>query len=130
MDQGVPRQSWFRRNWKWILGTLPAVGLLGAIIAVVAFNSSDATKLALATARSNSALIERLGQPIQSGWFIGGSIEVTPGSGKADLAIPISGPKGKGTVYALAVKTAGIWRLTLLQFGADGDSKRLQLLQE
>jgi hypothetical protein len=91
-------------NWKWILGTLLAVGLLGAIIAVIAFNSSDATMLALATAKSNSALIERLGQPIQSGWFIGGSIEVTPGSGKADLAIPISGPKGKGTVYALAVK--------------------------
>jgi Cytochrome oxidase complex assembly protein 1 len=130
MDQGAPRQSWFRRNWKWVLGTLLALGLLGAAIAVVTFNNSDATKLALATATSNSALIERLGQPIQSGWLIGGSIEVTPGSGKADLSIPISGPKGKGTVYALAVKTAGVWKLTLLQFGTDGDSNRLQLLQQ
>jgi hypothetical protein len=60
MGQDAPKQSWFRRNWKWVLATLLALGLLGAVIAVVTFNNSDATKLALATATSNSALIERL----------------------------------------------------------------------
>jgi hypothetical protein len=130
MDQSAPRRSWFGRNWKWVVGTLLGLGLLGAAIAIVTFNSSDATKLALATATSNPELIGRLGEPIKTGWLIGGSIEVTPGSGRADLAIPISGPKGKGTIYALAVKTAGLWKLTLLQFGADGDANRLQLLQQ
>ena len=109
---------------------LLALCFLGAVIAVIRFNDSDAARLALATATSNSALVELLGDPIQRGWFVRGSIELTPGSGKADLAIPVSGPWGKGTVYAPAVKTAGVWKLTLLQFGTDGDSKRLQLLQQ
>lgn len=125
----MPRQSWFRRNWKSILGTLLGVVFLTAVVTILTFNNADATKLALNTAASNPALIERLGQPIHKGWFIEGVIETTPGFGKADLAIPISGPKGKGTLYAMAVKRAGVWTLTLLQFGTDGDLTRLQLLQ-
>jgi len=106
------------------------LALLGGVMALVILHSSGATRLAVKTATSNAALIERLGQPLKTGIFIRGEVEVTPGFGKADLAIPISGPKGKGTVYALAVKTAGIWKLTLLQFGADGDSNRIQLLRQ
>jgi hypothetical protein len=108
MAGNIARSSWFGRNWKWVVAVL-----LGLILLT-----------------SDPALVERLGQPMKAGWFIGGSIEVTPGSGKANLSIPISGPKGKGTVYTLAVKEAGIWRLTFLQFGADGESKRIQLLHE
>ena len=109
---------------------LLALCFVGAVIAVVGFNNSDVTRLALATATSNFALVERIGEPIHRGWFVRGSIQLTSGSGSADLAIPVSGPIGKGTLYALAVKTAGVWKLTLLQFGTDGDSNRLQLLQQ
>lgn len=74
--------------------------------------------------------LARVGQPVEKGWLITGSIQVSPGFGYAELAIPVSGPKGKGTVYALAVKRAGIWNLTFLQFGADGESRRLELLTQ
>src|SRR2546430_13562137 len=34
---------------------------------------------------------------------------VKGGSGDADLSIPISGPKVKGTIYAVATKSPGYW---------------------
>jgi hypothetical protein len=82
----------------------------------------------MASAGTNPSIIARIGQPIQAGIFISGSIEVTVPAGKADLAIPISGPKGRGTLYVAAVKKAGIWSLTDPEFGVDGDSRRLDLL--
>jgi len=123
------QRSWLGRNWRWLLSLVVGLALVGSALSVFAFNHADATKLAMATARSNPALVQRLGEPIENGWFIGGSIEVTPGSGRADLAIPISGPRGRGTLYALAVKEAGVWRLTLLKFSLDADATRLDLLQ-
>jgi hypothetical protein len=90
--------------------------------------SSDAVKLAIATAKSNPALVERLGQPLKTGWFVAGSIEITPASGHAELAIPVSGPKGRGTIYAEARKRAGLWRLNMLQFGGEESDIRLDLL--
>jgi hypothetical protein len=130
MAGNIARSSWFGRNWKWVVAVLLGLILLTSALVIVGLNNSEATKLALATATSDPALVERLGQPMKAGWFIGGSIETMPGSGKAKLSIPISGPKGKGTVYTRAVKEAGIWRLTFLQFGADGEPKRIQLLHE
>jgi hypothetical protein len=40
---------------------------------------------------------------------------------------PVSGPKGKRTLYVAALKEAGIWKLTFLQFGADDSAARMQL---
>jgi hypothetical protein len=130
MAENAARRSWFGRNWRWIVGIWLGTVLLVAPLAFVLFHNSDATKLALTTATSNPALIERLGQPIKAGWFVFGSLEVTSDFGRAELAIPVSGPKAKGTVYALAVKKAGLWRLTFLQFGADGESTRIELLDQ
>ncbi len=130
MGKGA-RQRWsLRRNWKSFLAGCFGCALLGATIAIVALNTSDATRLAVVTATSNAELIERLGKPIKTGWFIVGGMEMTADNGKADLENPISGPKGKGTLYALAVKTAGVWGLTSLKFGANGSSNRLDLLQQ
>ncbi|MDQ6808418.1 MAG: cytochrome c oxidase assembly factor 1 family protein, partial [Verrucomicrobiota bacterium] len=36
-------------------------------------------------------------------------------SGKADMTIPISGPHGSGTIYAVATKTAGRWIYSILE---------------
>ena len=129
MEKGSFQPSWFRRNWKWIVAIWLSVCLLAGAIVHVAFNNSEAKRLAIAAATANPELLARLGRPIQVGWWITGSIEVTPGFGTAELAIPVTGPKGKGTVYALAAKSAGIWRLTFLQFGAEGDDRRPDLLE-
>ena len=115
-----PRRGWLRAHWKAVLVVWLGLALSGAIAAFVLMSNSDAAKLAIATAKSNPALAERLGQPLKTGWFVSGSIEVTPASGHAELAIPVSGPKGSGTIYAEARKQAGLWHLEMLQFGNEG----------
>jgi hypothetical protein len=123
-----PHRSWLRAHWKPVLVVWLGLALSGAVAAFLMIGNSDAAKLAIATAQSNSVLAERHGLPLKTAWFVSGNIEVTPASGHAELAIPISGPKGTGTIYVEARKRAGIWHLEMLQFGNDGSSERLDLL--
>jgi uncharacterized integral membrane protein len=127
-----PQRSWFARNWGWLLAAVLAL-FLSFIVAIIfmvfaLIKNSDAVKLAIATAESSPALIEQVGSLMKTGWFVTGNIEVTPTTGSADLAIPVSGPKGSGTIYAEAHKHAGLWHLELLQYGKDNSNERLDLL--
>src|ERR1035441_7089693 len=104
------RPGWLRVHWKLVLAVWIGLALCGAIVAFVLMTNSAAAKLAIVTAKSNPALSQRLGQPITTGWFITGKIEVTPASGHAELAIPVSGPKAHGTIYSESRKRAGVDR--------------------
>jgi hypothetical protein len=121
------RRGWLRAHRKLVLVLWLGLAVSGALMGFALMRSSDAVKLAIATAKSNPALVERLGQPLKTGWFVAGSIEITPASGHAELAIPVSGPKGRGTIYAEARKRAGLWRLNMLQFGGEESDIRLDL---
>jgi hypothetical protein len=129
--------NWWSRNWKWFVpvGCLTLLAILvafvGGIIFVVAgsMKSSDAYKLSLAKAQSNPLVQQKLGTPIVAGMFVSGSINVAGTSGKADLTIPISGPKGKGSIYVDATKFAGEWKFNRLEVGIDGETDRIDLLQ-
>src|ERR1700676_4685873 len=126
------RRSWLGRNWKKLLaavfvcGLVFVVGIVALIMATM--GSSDVATEAFARAQSNTLVAERLGAPISEGWFVGGSINVSPGSGDADLSVPISGPKGKGTVYVKAQKSAGAWAYSLMVATTDGSSEKIDLL--
>ena len=135
MDQ--PKQpSWWNRNWKWFVpvGCLSSVILLAAFIAVIMIfvfglmKSSDAYKLALDKAKSSPEVIEALGTPIREGYFTSGNINVSGPSGNADLAIPISGPKGGATIYLEAQKSAGEWSFSKLIVEIKGSRKRINLI--
>ena len=126
------RKSWLGRNWLWLLGALVVCGFgfVALIIFVVvgAIRGSDVAKEAFARAQSNALVMQRLGAPISEGWFVGGSINVSTTSGDADLSVPISGPKGKGTVYVTAQKAAGTWTYSLMQAAIEGSGERIDLL--
>ncbi len=119
-------------RWKLVVAAvvgvmvLGIVALLGLLFALL--GNSDAAKLAIKTAESHPALIERIGQPMQAGWLVTGNIESNPASGQAALVIPLSGPKGAGKLYVEAHKRAGQWQLDLLEFAPDGSADRLDLL--
>ena len=126
------RRSWLGRNWKWLLAAVFVCGLV-FVVGIVALlmgtmRSSDVAKEAFARAQSNTLVAQRLGTPISEGWFVGGSINVSPASGDADLSVPISGPKGKGTVYVTAQKTAGTWAYSVMQAAIEGSSEKIDLL--
>jgi hypothetical protein len=65
---------------------------------------------------------------MKKGWFISGRIEITSVSRHAELAIPISGPKGRGTVYSESRKRAGVWQLTFLEFVDKQSGEHINLL--
>jgi hypothetical protein len=131
-----PPQGWWSRNWKWFVPTgcclTPLVlgGAFAAFLVLVVFGAmkqSDVYKTATARAKSNSQVIAALGQPISEGWFLSGSTKTSGGSGDADLTIPISGPKGKGTIYAVATKSGGEWTYSKLTVKIDSTGETIDL---
>ena len=128
------RKGWFSRNWKWFVPALLIVffvlplGILGTVFAAI--KSSDAAKESFLRARSNPLLVERIGAPIDEGSLVTGSINISGNSGDADLSLPISGPKGKATVYVTARKTAGTWRYSRMIAAIAGSGETIDLLSD
>ncbi len=109
------------RNVKIGLGILVFVFSLLFIIITISFTNTWAYENAFKIARSNIELLEKIGTPIEQSWpFISGSIDKTGNSGRADLGIPIKGPKGNGTLYAKANRSQGTWYMdTLIYLSSD-----------
>jgi hypothetical protein len=133
-----PQADWFTRNWKW---AVPAACLLlvvllgtfvGALFEVIeySFQQSDVYTYSVAQARTNPLVVGKIGQPLDVGWFATGNINISGPSGNADLAIPISGPRGTGTIYVVAKKSAGLWHYETLQVEVAGESPRIDLLPQ
>ena len=92
-----------------------------------ALKQSDAYKLAIARAKADPRVVAALGSPIEEGWYLSGNTNVNGASGNADLSIPISGPKGKGTIYAVATKSAGEWTYSKLEVKIDSTGETIDL---
>ena len=127
--------TWWQRNWKWFIPVCCAsvalfAGFIVLIVAIVfgMMKSSDAYKEAIAMAKSNPYVQEALGSPIEEGMLVMGNINVSGSSGHADLAIPVSGPQGSGTVYVVASKSAGRWTMLTLVVDIRSTNERIDLL--
>ena len=134
--QPVPPPSWWSRNWKWFVPTgcclTPLVlgGAFAAFVVLVIFGAlkqTDVYQTAVAAAKSDQRVIAALGTPISEGWWLSGNTEVSGGTGEANLSIPISGPKGKGTIYAVASKSAGNWTFSKLVVKIDSSGETIDL---
>ena len=132
----APRPGWWSRNWKWFVPTgccLTPLLLGGACLAFLvivifgALKQTDVYKMAVARAKSDSRVIAALGTPIEERWYLSGTTNVNGGSGNADLSIPISGPKGKGTIYAVATKSGGEWTYSKLSVKVDSTGETIDL---
>ena len=89
---------------------------VGAIMLAVfgALKSTDVYKTAVARAQTDLRVRAALGDDVHPGIFLSGNTNVSGGSGQADLSIPISGSKGKATIYVVATKSAGEWNYSQL----------------
>jgi Cytochrome oxidase complex assembly protein 1 len=133
----TPKPNWWKRNWKWLvpLGcftvALLFLAFIGSILVIVfsAMKSTDVYKEALARAKADPAVIEALGSPIKDGFLVSGNTNVNGASGESNLAIPISGPKGKGTIYVSANKSLGQWNYSGLVVEVGQTHERIDLLQ-
>ena len=130
--------TWWQRNWKWFvpvgcLGVLVIFTGLAALIVTFVFGmvkSSDVYQGALARTKADPAIEMALGNPIEEGWLVMGNINISGSSGEADLAIPISGPYDKATIYVVAEKSAGQWTFLTLVVKIKSTGDRIDLLKE
>lgn len=102
----------------------------GAIVGVVmyAIRSSDVAQLTLVTAQASPEMKAELGEPMEIGWFITGSVKSNGGNGQADVHLPIAGPNGSASVHAIASKkTGGVWEFTEMTALIEGKGKTLDL---
>jgi|CZKD01.1.fsa_nt_gi hypothetical protein len=130
------KKSWLEQNpyWKIPFGCLTLIFLIALFVVVLmtvittSFRNSDVYKQALAQAASNSQVRLQIGEPLKPAWLISGQLNVSGSTGNANLSIPISGPRGKGTIRAIANKTGRVWRFTYLQISVDGHPASIDLL--
>lgn len=131
-------KNWWGRNWKWFVpvGCLGSFVLLAGSIAAIMFlvfgimKSSDAYKDAVMRAKAYPSVQKALGTPIKEGMFITGSIKVSGPSGQANLSVPVSGPDGNGTIYVVAVKSAGEWTFSTLVVEIKDTKQRINVLEQ
>ena len=123
-----------QRNWAIagvvVLLAFVGLGAAGLFGVTALMKSSEAYKGAMQQVRADPRSVRMLGEPIESGWFISGSINVSGASGKADIAIPVSGPRGGGTVYCRAEKQIGTWVIYLLVLRPEGDGAPVVLVND
>lgn len=128
------RPSWLERNWMWVVGCgclgLIVLGLVlagGLVFGVTRLlTSSPPYKDAVALAQADPRVVSALGEPIEAGLFVKGSINTSGSSGDADLEIPLEGSKGSGVLYVTASREAGEWSLELAL--VEIDDQRIDLL--
>jgi hypothetical protein len=129
------KKSWLERNarWKIPLGCLTLLFVMGVSTAGVltlvtaSFRHSDVYREAMNRATHDPLVRDLIGEPIEPAWFISGQMNTTGSAGHADLSIPISGPRGKAAIRAVADKNR-VWRFTYLQVIVEGQPENIDLL--
>lgn len=114
-------------------GCLGLVALVVAGVAIIFFSvfgaikSSDAYSETVALVQSHPEAVAALGEPVTPGFWLTGSINFNNGEGSADLTIPVSGPKGSGTLRIVADKPGGAaaWQYTTRELRLAGDDGRV-----
>ena len=132
----VTELNWWQRNWKWFV---PA-SVLFALLLIVGFfflvyslvigmmKSSEPYTVAMQLAQQHPVVQEKLGQPVEAGYFITGSISSNNLNGHAELLIPLNGPDGTANLHISADKGAGKWTYNQLYINIDNHDQTINLL--
>lgn len=137
--------AWRNRRWesveafratqkKWALwGAVVFLLIIGLFVGLffsimVAMKSTEAYKMSVQALQTNPAAIEILGKPILTG-IPTGSIQQSGHRGTANLLFSVEGPKGQGSVFVVATKSMGQWRIKRAVFEAEKTGQRINLLE-
>ena len=137
MGHEPEERSWGVGRWLacgcggCLLAVVLVVGFFAAVggLAFLGMKKSDVYQEAVQRAQASPAVVAALGEPVEPALVPSGSISVSGPTGEAELAIPISGPRGDGTIFATASKSAGRWEFTVLEVEIDATGARIDLLE-
>ena len=126
----VAPQSWWSRNWKWVV----PVGCLVPMLCCFSFvgatyfgvtkviEGSPAFTEAFARASDNPDVQATLGTPLSPGFGLSGEVKENGNGGNANFSVPLEGPKGKGTLHVEAKRINGRWNFSRIDVDAGGKS--------
>jgi hypothetical protein len=134
--------AWQNRAWrdvehfkrtqrKWtISGLILVLVVLPALFFVItgSMKHSDAFNMSLGELQNNPEIIALIGQPIEPGFLVTGSISSGTGSGKALLNYSIKGPKGEAEVQVAAIKEIDGWHIKELLVYSEGQENLLTII--
>jgi len=118
----LSRKGWLLAGAVVLLAITFVLGIISMI------GNSEVCQMAVERAQADPAALQLVGIPVERGFLVSGSIQISGPSGHADLAIPIHGSKARGTIYAVAVKSAGLWQFKVLELAVKGRQERIDLL--
>lgn len=132
-----PQKSWFGRNWPWLIpvgcfGMLIFVGIIVGLLLMVGMSvlkDAEPYQTAVKAAETHPIVIEHIGTPVKISYMVIGEVNITNDTGKARIAFPVSGPKGKGTIYIEAERADGKWTTKQLLFVKPDDKTKFDLLE-
>lgn len=109
--RGVKKRKWLYRNWWWFVPAVVAVsaggGFLVLTLAIFIMKSSPVYIAAVEVARRDDRVISQLGEPIEPGFIISGSTESTSNFTRSVMEVPLSGPRGSGTLRFTGLVSEG-----------------------
>lgn len=109
-----------------------AVLTFASMIVMVVFyfiRTADGTEEAVRRARQHPEVLAALGEPIEVGWLITGNVNGTGVGSTVKVSIPLSGPKGSGTLAAHGWReTEQTWNFSVLSFAPKDASSAINLL--
>lgn len=116
-SQPIGAFSWVGKVLKWVLRIAIFLFIPVGIFAIIvtAFRSSAPYQIAVEAAQNDPRVIAELGEPIEPGWLILGSLETSGSSGDASLNIPLRGSKNRGRLHVGAWRRGGDWEFYTLQ---------------
>lgn len=116
--------AWQNRIWrdvehfkavqkKWRNAVLVLLFVIFPLFFVGIVNAlkGDAFDLSLAKIQKDTNVIELIGTPMETGFWVTGSVSTSGPSGEAELQYTISGPKGDAEAYVIAYKKMEQWYL-------------------
>jgi len=102
-----------------VLGVLLFAGFVWSVMGAI--KRADVYQVAFERAQQSPQVQEALGTPVTTGWMFEGSIKYANGAGTAHFNVPLSGPKGEGSLVAEADKKSGEpWQYSVLEVRIEG----------
>jgi len=131
--------NWLKQNWKWLL----PMAVISAFFPITIFaltsvlltclfcvKSSKIYRKTIITVQKNDRVLKLIGSPVKAGLLVMGNISRRTTETMVNMSIPLSGPDGQATVFAVAKRQKKEWCFTTLQVQCRKSGTHIDLLQK